>query len=168
MSVLLLNASYEPLCVLPTRRAVTLLLEGKAELLESHDDDYVRSASLEVPIPLVVRLNYMVRVPWAGSAPYTKRGVLARDEFTCQFSHCSNKADTIDHVDPRSRGGADRSWTNSVAACYRCNQKKGDKTLKELGWTLKRPPTVPKGALILHVVRNKGSHPAWEPYLSYA
>ena len=158
---LVLNASYEPLCVVPIRRAVVLLLTDKAHVVES-SGDLMRSAHTSVAIPNVVRLARYVRVPYRRQIPLTRRAVLARDSHRCAY--CRTKADTIDHVVPRSRGGRNE-WTNVVAACARCNHRKGDRTLAELGWTLTRSPTQPAPdlALILNWPRRD---PSWEQYLS--
>ncbi|MGN6607184.1 MAG: HNH endonuclease [Jatrophihabitans sp.] len=159
-AALVLNATYEPLCVVPLRRAVVLVLAGKAVVVET-TDDVMHSASLIVPVPTVVRLARYVRVPYRREVPLTRRAVLERDAHICVY--CGVKADTIDHVRPRSRGGA-HIWTNVVAACARCNHRKGDRLLSELGWHLATPPRQPPASLaLLHgwSARN----PTWSQYL---
>ena len=147
MAVLLLNASYEPLRVIPVRRAVGLLLAGKADTVAEGDGE-IRSTSMSLPMPAVVRLRYMVRVPFRTSVPLSRRAVLARDNKRCQFSHCNRSASTVDHLVPRSRGGQ-HLWTNLVAACPACNARKGDRLLHELGWSLRRKPMAPRGVVVL-------------------
>ena len=102
--VLLLNATYEPLALVSDRRAVVLVLAGRAEAVAFREDCAVfHSASLEVEVPSIVRLAHMVRIPrWARTPPVTRRSVLRRDGVLCVY--CSAPADTIDHVIPRSRG----------------------------------------------------------------
>jgi 5-methylcytosine-specific restriction endonuclease McrA len=89
------------------------LLADKAELVEC-DEGVVRSASVSIPVPTVVRLRYMVRVPRRAVAAVSRRAVFARDEYRCQY--CGARADSIDHVLPRSRGGS-HVWENLAAAC---------------------------------------------------
>ncbi len=160
--VLLLNATYEPLCVVPLRRAVVLVLDEKAEVVAAHDHRCVRSAVLSVPEPLVIRLRRVVRVPYRRRSSVTRRAVLRRDGHRCAY--CGGAADTVDHVVPRSRGGGDQ-WENVVAACRRCNGRKGDRTLAELGWELPITPAAPAGARCL-VVAVARVEPAWEPWLT--
>src|SRR5436190_476279 len=107
---LVLNATYEPLCVVPLRRAVVLVMAEKAVLVEA-GDGLVRSAHTSMPIPSVVRLSRYVRVPYRRDVPLTRRAVLDRDTHICAY--CGSRAETIDHVRPRSRGGL-HIWTNVV------------------------------------------------------
>ena len=164
--VLLLNASFEPLAVVTAKRAVVLMLSGKAECVQAAlEGAAFHSENLTVPAPSVMRLSRYVRVPYRRAVPMTRAGVLRRDLRRCAY--CGKKADTIDHVVPRSRGGA-HSWENCVAACRACNSRKADRMLEEIGWVLERPPRPPAraagGVLVLAVE----PHPAWEPWLSTA
>jgi 5-methylcytosine-specific restriction endonuclease McrA len=158
---LVLNATYEPLCVVTTRRAVVLVLAEKAIVIEA-GDGYLHSAHEAVPIPSVVRLSRYVRVPYRRDVPMTRRAVLDRDGHRCVY--CGNRADTIDHVRPRSRGGQ-HVWTNVVAACARCNHRKGDRLLNELGWHLSHSPAQPPPtvAVVMGWTRRE---PTWEQYLN--
>ncbi len=106
--VLLLNATYEPLALVSDRRAVVLMLAGRAEAVAVREDCSVfHSARLSIDVPSIVRLSHMVRIPrWARTPPVTRRSVLRRDGGLCVY--CSQPADTIDHVIPRSRGGHPR------------------------------------------------------------
>jgi 5-methylcytosine-specific restriction endonuclease McrA len=164
--VLLLNATYEPLALVSDRRAVVLVLAGRAEPVAFRDDCAVfHSASLDVDVPSIVRLAHMVRIPrWARTPPVTRRSVLRRDGGICVY--CSEPADTIDHVIPRSRGGT-HDWSNVVAACKRDNLTKADLLLSELGWTLRVKPAPPDGYLwrLRHL---SDVDPLWEPYLAAA
>jgi 5-methylcytosine-specific restriction endonuclease McrA len=162
--VLLLNATYEPLAVVDGRRAVLLLLDDKADLVE-HDADrrLVRSPSVQVPLPAVVRLRSVVRRPRRTRTPVSRAAVLLRDRYECAY--CTDRwADTVDHVVPRSRGGR-HEWTNLVAACGPCNRRKGDRLLAELGWKLRFQPTPPRGRPGLAVRRPA---PEWAAYLPAA
>lgn len=157
---LILNASYEPLCVIPVRRAVLLLLLGKV-VVEKHSQEVLRSEHLIVEAPSVVRLNRYVHVPRRTRVPITRRGVLARDRDRCAY--CGGRADTIDHVIPRSRSGA-HVWENVVAACARCNHRKADHLLTELGWTLPFTPAAPRVRLA-GVASHHGLPTDWKPYI---
>ena len=164
--VLLLNATFEPLAVVTARRAVVLMLSGKAELVQAAlEGDTFRSESLTVTTPSVMRLSRYVRVPYRPSVPMTRAGVLRRDSKACAY--CGKRADTIDHVVPRSRGGR-HSWENCVAACRPCNSRKADRLLSELGWVLRTTPAPPRrgrGGVWLLTVE---PHPTWEPWLAAA
>jgi len=157
---LLLNASYEPLCVVPTRRAVVLVLTAKAVVIEA-GDVVLHSERLAVQAPVVIRLTRYVRVPYRSRAPLSRQGVLARDGHRCQY--CGSGAETLDHVVPRSRGGR-HVWENLVAACRRCNHTKADRTLDELGWALDRAPAAPRGVQRLLLGHGRWE-PAWTPYV---
>jgi 5-methylcytosine-specific restriction endonuclease McrA len=160
---LVLNATYEPLCVVPLRRAVVLVLAEKAVVIEA-GDAVMHSARLAMPVPSVVRLSRYVRVPYHREVPLTRRAVLDRDGHECAY--CGTRADTIDHVRPRSRGGQ-HVWTNVVAACARCNHRKGDRLLTEMGWQLSSPPTQPP-ATVAVVMGWAKREPSWQPYLTWS
>lgn len=157
---LVLNASYEPLCVVPGRRAVVLLLTDKAVAVEEAEQQ-LHSERRTVPVPVVVKLTRYVKVPYAGSVPLTRRAVFARDGGRCQY--CSAPATSLDHVVPRSRGG-EHVWENVVSACARCNHLKADRAIAELGWRLRRPPVAPSGAA-WRVVGLRRPDPRWRPFL---
>ena len=164
--VLLLNASFEPLAVVTAKRAIVLLLAGKAECVQvALEGAAFRSENLSLPAPSVMRLSRYVRVPYRHAVPMTRAGVLRRDGRRCAY--CARRADTIDHVVPRSRGGK-HTWENCVAACRACNSRKADRLVEELGWTLKVRPGPPSrnggGVLVLAVE----PLPAWEPWLNAA
>jgi 5-methylcytosine-specific restriction endonuclease McrA len=160
--VLLLNATFEPLAVVTAKRAIMLLLSGKAECVEAAVDAAFHSENLTVPAPSVMRLSRYVRIPYRRTVPMTRAGVLRRDARRCAY--CGRRADTIDHVVPRSRGGT-HTWDNCVAACKACNSRKADRLLEEIGWTLESPPKPPNraaGGILLLAVEPL---PAWEPWL---
>lgn len=157
---LLLNASFEPLCVVTARRAVVLVLKEKAEVLEGSDQEF-HAERLSIVIPSVIRLTRYVQVPHRNKVPLSRRAVFARDSYSCQY--CSRPAENIDHVVPRSRGG-EHSWDNVVAACKRCNARKEDRLLAESGLALRRPPQAPHGWLWL-VATGGGFQPSWTRYL---
>jgi 5-methylcytosine-specific restriction endonuclease McrA len=161
--VLLLNSTYEPLTALPVRRAIIMLICGKADVV--HDDPsgpVIHSATRSIALPSVIRLRSYVRVPYRARVPMTRAALMHRDRFCCAY--CGAKADTVDHVVPRSRGG-DHSWENCVACCSTCNHRKGDKLLTELGWSLRLAPTSPKGQHWRLLSTVKELDPSWVRYL---
>jgi 5-methylcytosine-specific restriction endonuclease McrA len=162
-SALVLNASYEPLSVVPARRAACLVIAEKAELVD-HDGTCLHAERLSIPSPLVVRLRYMVKVPHGRRAALSRRGVFARDDYRCQY--CGQSADSIDHVVPRSRGGR-HEWENVAAACRPCNLSKRDRTPEEAGMRLMRPCRVPRANAWV-VVSAARVPEAWKPYLAIA
>lgn len=155
-STLVLNATYEPLCVVPIRRAAVLVLTAKAVPIEE-GGGFMRSERLRIGIPTIVRLTRYVKVPYRGPIALTRRAIFARDSSRCAY--CGGTASTIDHVLPRSRGGR-HSWDNVVAACSRCNHVKADRTLAELGWRLRKPPSAPAG-VHWRVLGHRTPEPAW-------
>jgi 5-methylcytosine-specific restriction endonuclease McrA len=162
MHTLVLNASYEPLAVVSVRRAVVLVLTEKAVAEHVDDERVFRSATREIPMPLVVRLLRFVRVPYRRRVPWSRRGVLERDQRRCAY--CGGRASTVDHLTPVSRGGPPRSWRNTVAACSPCNQRKADRTPQEAGMQLRVEPFEPRvpAALVLALgVRAREELPAW-------
>lgn len=164
MRTLVLNAGYEPLGVVSFRRALVLVLNDKATVIERVEHDPVWGIAAAFDRPAVILLTRYVRMPAGRSAPVTRRGVLRRDGHRCGY--CGNGAATIDHVLPRSRGGAD-SWENLVACCLRCNNVKGDRTPQEMGWALRVVPRTPHGTQ--WTVRGaERTDPRWEPYLALA
>ncbi|WP_231390421.1 HNH endonuclease [Nocardia sp. CNY236] len=161
--VLLLNATYEPLTALPARRAIVLLVCDKADTVHQNTDEpAVRSAETSVRVPSVIRLRNYVRVPYRARVPMTRAALMHRDRYRCGY--CGGKAETIDHVIPRSRGG-EHSWENCVASCAPCNHRKADKLLSELGWTLMSPLISPKGPHWRLLSSATELDPTWLQYL---
>lgn len=140
---LLLNATYEPLMVIDWRRAISLVFLGKSDVLEEHDRR-VRSTSLAMRIPSVVRLRERVRRA-EPVVRFSRANVYARDGYRCQYCGGSFSASrlTFDHVMPRSRGGL-TSWTNIVTACSECNRRKANRTPSEAGMRLRSKPVRPR------------------------
>ncbi|NUS74276.1 MAG: HNH endonuclease [Corynebacteriales bacterium] len=155
-SALVLNTTYEPLCVVPQRRAAVLILTDKAVPV-CQGGGLFRSEKVRLLAPTVVRLTRFVRVPYRGAIALTRRGVFTRDSGRCAY--CGAAATTIDHVIPRSRGGS-HAWENVVAACTKCNHRKADRTLGELGWRLPRQPKAPVG-LTARILGHRSPEPGW-------
>jgi 5-methylcytosine-specific restriction endonuclease McrA len=156
---LVLNVTERPLAVVAARRAVVLVLKEKATVVHA-DGILFRSEHVEMPAPTVVRLRYLVHVPYRATATLTRRAVFARDGWVCQY--CGSPAENVDHVVPRSLGGP-HSWENVVAACRRCNSKKENRSPQEAGLRLRSAPFAPRDGLRLSLGRVE---PEWEPYLS--
>ncbi len=159
-ATLLLNATYEPLCVVSSRRAIVLVLAEKAESVDSAPE-VVHAETLSLAVPVVVRLTRFVRVPYPASVPLSRRAVFTRDGQTCVY--CGGSATSIDHVVPRSRGGT-HTWDNVVAACRRCNHTKADRSLAEMGWALPHPPRTPSGAA-WRLLGARTVDPRWREWL---
>lgn len=140
---LVLNASFEPLSTVSLRRAVVLVMQDKAVVEQAHPGLRIRAASVEVPVPQVIRLSRYVRVPFRRWAPWSRRGVLVRDQYRCAY--CGRRATTVDHVVPRSHGGGD-TWLNTVASCAEDNHRKADRTPEQAGMRLLRRPFEPTPA----------------------
>jgi 5-methylcytosine-specific restriction endonuclease McrA len=158
---LVLNATFEPLCVVADRRALVMVLARKALSLESSAAQ-IHSATLTLDLPSVVRLTRFVRVPYRTHVPLTRRAVFARDGGHCVY--CGAPATSVDHVVPRSRGGG-HEWENVVASCRRCNHVKADRSVHDLGWRMRSVPFRPQGAA-WRILGTGRSDPRWEPYLA--
>lgn len=138
MAVLVLNASYEPLHVVSVHHAIRMLVRQVAVVEEAGEG----SGFGRYPVPRVLRLLRYVAMAWRykHQVPYSRGGVLARERGRCAY--CGAAATTIDHVLPRSRGGG-TSWTNTVACCLPCNQRKASRTPDEAGMPLRVAPVQP-------------------------
>lgn len=158
---LVLNATYEPMSVVSTRRAVVLVLRDRADVLETNGATW-RSERIEMASPSVVRLRRYVNVPYARRVPLNRRAVFIRDEYACQY--CGRQAENLDHVVPKSQGG-DHTWENVVAACRKCNSKKGGRTPDQAGLFLRRLPTPPLRDSWVAVALGGSPDPVWEAYL---
>lgn len=148
--VLVLNRNYEPLNVVSAKRAIVLLMKGKAEMVKPADGLVVHAAREQIQVPSVVRLMVYARRPPA-RVRLNRRSILIRDDYTCQYCGYRGPGLTIDHVIPKDRGGK-TDWDNLVACCTRCNSKKGNRTPEEAGMTLRKRPR----------------KPAYLPYMGYA
>ncbi|MCT0217387.1 HNH endonuclease [Synechococcus sp. CS-1330] len=160
--VLVLNASYEPLNITTWRRAVVMVLKGKAEGLEHDPDRRIREDTL---LPTVIRLRHFVRVPYK-PLPLTRRNLFHRDGHRCQYCGASAEQLSVDHVVPRSRGGLD-TWENVTTACLPCNVRKGNRTPREAAMPLLRSPHRPLGSFSFEASRqiSAGQHGEWAKYV---
>ncbi|MEO0069525.1 MAG: HNH endonuclease [candidate division WOR-3 bacterium] len=159
--VLLLNQNYEPLSVCRIRRALILMLSHKAEPVET-SEFAVHSVNFTIPVPSVLRLNYYVQIR-RREVPLTKRNILRRDNYTCQYCGVRKPVMTTDHVIPKALGGTD-SWENMVCACSECNARKENRTPAQANMKLRRKPKTPH--YITFAVNALEEIPeAWRQYL---
>lgn len=162
--VLVLNQNYEPLNVTTWRRAMSLVVVGKAKVVEE-DSEYITTPTRRYRMPSVVRLNYLVRRPLP-ELKLSRRGILARDGFRCQYCGRESRTLTIDHVIPREQGGL-HTWENLVACCPECNHKKGNRTPEQVNLKLLRRPQKPRliPYLSYSTFRAALSNAKWRDYL---
>jgi 5-methylcytosine-specific restriction endonuclease McrA len=160
--VLILNVNFEPLHVCNTKRALSLVLSGKAEII-LNGRGTIRSASAEFDLPSIIKLQYMVKRP-RPRVSLSKREILRRDNYTCQY--CGRKSShlTIDHVVPRHMGGP-HHWLNLVAACSPCNRRKGGRTPEQANMMLLRPPFEPSPSAAYRFGRHLEHHEDWVPFI---
>jgi 5-methylcytosine-specific restriction endonuclease McrA len=166
---LVLNATYEPLRIVSWQKAITLLFQGKVEVIANYDRE-IRGVTVRVKLPSVLRLLRHVRMkrPFA-EVPFSRPNVYARDDYHCQY--CGGRFPsgelTFDHVIPVARGGH-KGWDNIVTCCVTCNRKKGDRTPEHAGMKLirkpRRPEALPSLTLSLGVSRAPES---WRDYLYF-
>jgi 5-methylcytosine-specific restriction endonuclease McrA len=166
---LALNASFEPLTMVPLKRALRLVIDGKAEIVEADGTRVVRSERLALPRPAVIRLTKFIHEPRRFRRQVTNTFLFARDSYRCQYCGRgplelkTRESLTRDHLIPLSRGGTNE-WTNVVTACSACNTRKANRTPRQAGMLLRaqpiRPDWVP--AFTLHV--GKGAPSAWKIY----
>ncbi len=160
--VLLLNQTYEPLNIVSLRRAIKLLVLLKAELVYFDEDHLIKSSSISIPRPVVIRLKRYIHLKYR-EPPLTKKNILLRDNYTCQYCGTRKPPLTIDHVIPKSRGGKD-TWENLVTACVKCNAKKGDRTPEEAGMKLLSRPRKPTYFELI-IMRSRIDDERWKEFL---
>ena len=159
--VLLLNQSYEPLQICNMRRAIILIFLGKAHSVEQYDDE-IRSVSYSMQMPAVIRIYNYINLP-RNSIVLTRKNILKRDSLSCQYCGTKSSPLTVDHITPKVKGGKD-SWENLTTACVSCNNKKGNRTLREANLKLLSKPRVPNRiTFIQRFVRTPIKE--WRPYL---
>ena len=160
--VLVLNANFEPINVCNTRRAIGLILGGKADLVLNGRGE-IHTISVTYPRPSIIRLEKMIRRPRM-TVRLTKREVLRRDDYTCQYCGHHSTNLTIDHVVPRHLGGL-HAWENLVAACPSCNHRKGGRTADQAQMRLLRPPVAPPVSALYLFGRHLHENEDWLPFI---
>ncbi|WP_242918271.1 HNH endonuclease [Pontibacter liquoris] len=159
--VLILNQDFSAIAVCTVQKAFLLVYLDKAEMVTKANGSFLHSVSCVFPVPSVIRLQRYVRVPYYGIA-LSRHNVMRRDNYSCQYCG-ANRNLTLDHMMPRSRGGA-TNWQNLVTACSRCNARKGDRTPEEAGLKLLHKPGRPslQSFLQLHLTSQNND---WRIYL---
>jgi 5-methylcytosine-specific restriction endonuclease McrA len=171
-AVLLLNASYEPLAVIPVRRALSLLMRDRVDAVTEELLDLSSSTDM-LSVPTVLRLRRYVQAPRRG-VRWSRRGIMQRDGYRCIYcgtragdrlgNELITKSDfTIDHIVPKSRGGRN-SWGNTACACPKCNQRKGNRTPHEAGMPMLWEPKIPR---VDYLVASGEVPTAWKFYLEF-
>lgn len=164
--VLVLNSDYEPINICNLRRAIGLICLGKVDIL--HEDSITLHAARESMVsPSVVRLKYRVKRPMP-RLRLSRRSIFARDNYTCQYCGHTGHDMTVDHVVPRRMGGR-TEWENLVCCCKRCNTRKGDKSLKEVGFHLNKEPRRPRWVPFVSLTKYMDGkrNQTWRDYLPH-
>jgi len=160
--VLVLSSSFEPITICSVKKAMILILLTKADMIATQDGKTIRTVSKSYPIPSVIKLSRYIKIPFK-KIELSRKNVIRRDNNRCQYCGSRTAPLTIDHIIPKSRGGED-TWENLVAACTKCNDRKGSRTLEEAGLTLIAKPTKPHHLLFIRQsYSNVDSN--WKPYL---
>lgn len=167
LPVLVLNHNYEPLNICAARRAVVLVLGGKAEVIEHNGHDIITPSQI-LRAPSVIRLAHLVKRPMP-QVKLSRREIFRRDNYTCQYCGLNSSDLTLDHVLPRHRGGG-HSWENLVSACRQCNHRKGGRTPEEARMRLRKRPFRPHAGPYYAIERRLqyGAHEEWRKFLPVA
>ena len=148
MRTLLLDVNYFPVKIISWQKAITLLVTNRAEMIDEYSDKIIRSVSLSLKLPKILRLYQTHKLSY--SVRFTRLNVFHRDNFQCQY--CSIRLPacelTFDHVVPVSKEG-ETTWENVVTCCKPCNTKKGPKTLQESRMKLLKTPRKPSWSIEL-------------------
>ena len=163
--VLVLDSSYRPIKQISWKKAMTLYFQEKIEVIKEYEDTWIRSPRKKFKLPSVIRLiDYIFRLPWG--IRLTRTNLYIRDKGQCQY--CSKKLNkgrfTLDHVIPKSKGGK-TDWNNLVVSCEKCNIKKGDQSLKDVGYSLNQKPCQPKSGFLFTTLEE--APPDWLDFLAY-
>ncbi len=164
---LLLNATFEPLKIISWQRAITLLTQGKVEVIETYDRD-IHSVSFTLKLPSILRLLKLARVRRSSrEVRFSRANIYLRDKYTCQYCGAKYPAEdlTFDHVSPQVQGG-EATWENIVTACLACNNRKGGRTPQEAGMRLVRQPVKPRWVPVVTLTIGVKNAPlSWRDYL---
>ena len=160
--VLVLNANFEPLNVCNTRRAIGLVMTGKANLVLNGRGE-IKTVSRSFPRPSIIRLERMIKRP-RPTIKLNKREILRRDDHACQYCGSRLAQLTIDHIVPRRLGGR-HIWENLVAACPACNHRKGGRTLEQAQRRLLQPPSKPPSSAYYLFSRHLAENAEWVPFV---
>lgn len=168
--VLLLNANFQPLKTVSLQRAISLILKDKIDILESVPDKKLRSPSVEIPYPSVIRLKKFVNVPKRRTV-YSRRAIFSRDNYTCQFcgKKLSREDSTVDHLIPveecKRLNIRASTFTNCTTSCAPCNRKKRNRRLEDSGMKFYDPNYTPKTPRVDYLVVSSDIPVEWKIYL---
>ena len=169
--ILILNSTYEPLHIISWKRALRMLFQDKVEVVEEYDQE-IRSVSLSIRLPAVLRLLRYVRVKHHHHrVRFTRSNIYSRDRYHCQY--CGRRFQsnqlTYDHVLPVARGGG-KTWENIVTCCISCNRKKGNRSPEEAGLRLLRRPSSPSGFpyRVQFLLWEKETPESWKNYIFWS
>lgn len=157
-----MNQSYEPLSICGVKKALILIILGKAELISTVENRILQSVNLIYPWPSVIRLKKFIHVPY-NRIILTRKNIIKRDGHRCAYCKRADISLTIDHIQPKSRGGSD-SWENLVACCIHCNNRKGNRTPEEAGMRLLIKPYQPDHIMLL-INNSEKIYDSWKPFL---
>ena len=164
---LLLNATYEPLKVVDWRKAITMLCQGKVEVVSEYERE-VRSVSVTFKLPSVIRLlRYITIKRRIDYVPFSRANIYARDDHRCQYCGIEHPVGdlTFDHVLPVSQGGK-KNWENIVTSCIGCNRRKGGRTPAQAGMRVIRQPSRPSRSPVVRLTFGFRNAPeSWRDYL---
>ncbi|MFH0768625.1 MAG: HNH endonuclease [Chloroflexota bacterium] len=164
LPVLVLNQSYEPLNICRVQRAVVLIYQNKAEMLEN-GSGVIHSANAEFTVPSVIRLASLIKRPHRPIRKLTRFEIFKRDQYTCQYCGKESRQLTLDHIIPRYRGG-EQTWENVVSACVPCNRRKAGRTPQEAGMRLIHKPLRPRDNGLFYIpARYPHVRSEWQKYL---
>ena len=164
LPVLVLNQTYEPLNICRVRRAMVLIYQDKAEMLENGYGT-IRTIDRELPVPSVIKLSRHIKRPYQLERKLTRMEIFRRDNYTCQYCGKVTRNLTLDHVIPRSRNGQ-HTWENVVSACVPCNRIKAGRTPEEAGMKLRTKPAKPRpGGLFFIPSHYSRMRTEWGKYL---
>lgn len=197
-NTLVLNRSWMAVQVTSVKRAISLLYQGHAkvvdgdfqsydfdnwadvsqQMVEADDSEFICSTRLKIRIPRVIVLLFYDKLP-KREVRFSRKNIFERDDYTCQYCGIAPPKDkksikwieknqmNLDHVIPRSRGGK-TTWSNIVCACFKCNSKKGDRLVEELGWKMIKIPKEPIWHPTLNVPLSFIPHKEWVNFLDLA
>lgn len=163
VSVLVLNQNYEPLNVCNVRRALVLVLRGKAEVLETAAAAVYHTARSTFALPSVIRLVHMIKRP-RPKVRLTRKEIFARDGWVCVYCGRATRDLTLDHVMPRHRGGP-HTWENLVSACKSCNHKKAGRTPAEARMAMLHEPAIPRLSIYHGFFQYLGHQEEWRKFV---
>jgi len=163
-SVLILNNGYEPLGTCDAKKAITLVYLTKAMIVEEDKDIELHSPNQTMHMPSVIRLSNYVHLPYKKLQP-SKRNIFKRDKYVCQYCGEKCQSPTVDHIIPKSRGGKN-VWTNMTTSCFRCNNKKNNRTPEEANMKLRSRPFIPSRTHIIGYQESNPNNKEWKKFLN--